>query len=334
MSKTIFVNASDPNRINYDLDEKTSWKNTPRLVSLKKGDTKIQVCMCGLQSDKFPVELLPSLGRMSDWASLYTSSFKMKEGFYPLLLDGQTLFFTDKEEYSMMDQYWALDNIYKIQLKNEEFPQFEVCVPKKPETKGWQQGIIVAQNIFVGDLFGVVSNSLPLITEFCSSNRQSNVEITYSDRYVKTELALIISLQFIKDLVAALQPSNCKVKIIGSSFYEMNANDDVHRRLADSFISDTNRDETGRILINDNNYEFVSRPKEDIPHYRELLVKASKGGITHTLRIMPDAGLAHWGLDIQKCKAIRRYFSTNNGVDSEIPICSSTEQVYYVTQNV
>ena len=40
MSKTIFVNASDPNRINYDLDEKTSWKNTPRLVSLKKGDTK------------------------------------------------------------------------------------------------------------------------------------------------------------------------------------------------------------------------------------------------------------------------------------------------------
>lgn len=331
MNKTIFVNAIKPNRINYDLDER-SWSNTPRLVSLKQIGNKIPVCLYGLQDTELPIELLPSLGRMSDWASLCTSSFKMKDGFYPLLLDGKTLFFTDKEDYSLMDQYWAFDNIYKTQLQDRESPIFTPFISAKLEAEGWQQGIIDAQNIFVGELFGVVSNTIPLIKEFCSSNHLSNVEIIYSDRYVKNELTMIICLQLIKDLVAALQPLNYHVKMISSTFNDPNANDNFHRRLADSFISDTNRDETGRTLINDSNYDFISLPKEELPHYRELSVNIIKEGKKHVLHIMPDAGLGHWGLDIQKCKNLRQYFGINNGVNPGIPICSSTEQVYYVTQ--
>lgn len=330
MSKRLFVNASDPNRINYDLDEKTSWKNTPRLVSLKKDDIKIPVCLYGIQGKEFPVELLPSLGRMSDWASLCTTSFKLKDGFSPLLLDGQTLFFTDKEEYSLMDQYWAFDNVYKIQLKKEELPQFDAYTLEIPDAKGWQQGIIAAQNIRVGDLFSKVTEVLPSITEFCSKHQQANVVITYSDRYIRDELSLIICLQFIKDLISSLKPVNYNVKMIGETFYNVEANNDDRRSLsgkAGLFISDKRRDEVGGVLIQDSCFSFESKEKSDIPHYRELIVKAGD----KTMRIMPDAGLGHWGLDIQTCKAIRRYFNPNNGVNSEIPVCSATEQVYYVT---
>ena len=331
MNKVIFVNAINPNCINYDLDDNSSWKHNPQLSNLKhKNGNKVPVCLHGLNTKQLPSELLLSLGHLQDWASLYTTSFQMKEGFYPLFLDGNTLYFTDVEENSFLDQNWALDNVYKTYLKEDDIPLFNLYVPEQPEAKGWQQGIIAAQNIRVGGLFGKVTEVLPSITEFCSKHQQGEVEITYSDRYVKNELSLVICLQFIRDLLAKLQPASYKVKMIGATFYEINANDDSHRRLSDSFISELNCDETGRQLINDSNFEFESRSKEDIPHYRELLVEVNKEGDIHTLRIMPDAGLGHWGLDIQTCKAIRQYFSTNNGVNSEIPICSSTEQVYYV----
>ena len=330
MSKTLFVNASDPNRINYDLDEKTSWKNTPRLVSLKKDDIKMPVCLYGIQGNEFPVELLPSLERMSDWASLCTSSFKMKDGFFPLLLDGQTLFFTDKENYSLMDQYWAKDNVYKIQLIKEELPQFEAYTLEKTEVKGWQQGIIVAQNIRVGGLFNKVIEVLPSITEFCAKHQRENVEITYSDRYIRDELSLIICMQFIKDLISSLKPVNYNVKMIGETFYNVEANNDDRRSLsgkAGLFISDKRRDEVGGELIQDNCFSFESKEKSDIPHYRELIVKAGD----KTMRIMPDAGLAYWGLDVQQSKEDRVFYQITNGVNSKIPICSNSEQVYYVS---
>ena len=334
MNKVIFVNAANPNRINYDLDDNLSWKHNPRLSNLKlKNGSKLPVCLHGLNTTQLPSELLLSFGHLQDWASLYTTCFQMEEGFYPLFLDGNTLYFTDIEEFSFLDQDWAKDNVYKIQLIKEELPQFEAYTLEKPDAKGWQQGIIVAQNIRVGGLFNKVTEVLPSITEFCAKHQQANVEITYSDRYIRDELSLIICLQFIKDLISALNPINYNVKMIGETFDNYEANNDDRRSLsgkAGLFISDKRRDEVGGVLIQDNRFVFESKDKTEIPHYRELVVKAGNT----VLRIMPDAGLAHWGLDIQECKAIRRYFSTNNGVNSEIPICSTTEQVYYVTQNV
>lgn len=326
MDKKIFINATNPNHINYDLEEK-SWKGTPRLVSLKKDEPKTPVCLCGLPDNKLPMELLPSLGRMSDWADLYTSDFRMKDGFYPLLLDGNTLFFTDKEEYSMLNQDWAFDNIYKIQLKDENLPHFEEF---KPESNVWQQGIIAAQSLRIRDLFNVVNNVFPSLEGFFRDNQDADVEITYSDKHIRTELSMNICLIFIKDVAEALHPSKMSVKFIGLNFHEPNANSEDYRRLTDSYIDDATRDKKGGEMINDNRYEFFSKRKDQIPHYRELLINATKNGVTHTLRIMPDAGLAHWGFDFEQRRLDRTNYKANSGLNPEIPITSSTEQVYYI----
>lgn len=332
MRKVLFFNTADIKKIKFDDDDDLSWQKSPRVSSLFSTTQKTEVCLYHFSKNDITVGDIVSLNKLSALANLYTTDYSMKnDGLFPLLLIDNTLYFTDIEEYSFLDRKWASGNVYKTNLRENEIPQFNLYVPEKIEAKGWHQGIIAAQNIRVGGLFGKVTEVLPSITEFCLKQQQGEVEITYSDRYVKNELSLVICLQFIRDLLAKLQPTSYKVKMIGATFYEINANDDSHRRLSDSFISELNRDETGKHLINDSNFEFESKSKEDIPHYRELLVKVNKGGTIHSLRIMPDAGLGHWGLDIQTCKAIRQYFSTNNGVNSEIPICSSTEQVYYIS---
>lgn len=331
MNKMLFVNTSDINRINYDFD-KNSWREAPRLSEFGV-KSKINVCLCGSPIIRFPSGLIPSMIRMTDRANLYTTDFRMKDGFYPLLLDGKKLYFTNMESYSLLDKNWASDNIYSTLLSTEKLPEFESYIPKMPE--GWQQGIIKAQNIRVKEFFDIVTTELPQITDFCNANKNANIEVMYSDRYVMDELSLIICLHFIKDLVVNIMPSSFKIKMIGSSFYNVDANDERYRKLsgkAGIFISDRNRDETGKRLINDTNYEFISKPKEEMPHYRELLVKATKSGSTSTMHIMPDAGLAHWGLDGQKCKEDGEFYGTNNGVNSRIPIYSTTEQLFYVKQ--
>lgn len=334
MNKVIFVNAANPNRINYDLDDNLSWKHNPRLSNLKpKNGSKLLVCLHGLNITQLPSELLLSFGHLQDWGSLYTTDFQMKEGFYPLFLDGNTLYFTDIEEYSFLDQNWALDNVYKTQLQGFEIPQLNPYKPESIESKGWQQGIIDAQNIRVGDLFSKVTEVLPSITEFCAKHQQANVKITYSDRYVRDELSLIICLQFIKDLISTLNPVIYNVKMIGETFNNDEANNEERRSLsgkAGLFISYKRRDEVGGKLIQDNRFSFESKEKSYIPHYRELIVTAG----VKTMRIMPDAGLAHWGLDIKQSKEDKKYYGISNGINSQIPICSTTEQVYYVTQNV
>lgn len=326
MEKILFFNFSNLNSIIYDADE-SSWKQTPRLSSIRpnNGGEKLNVCLFDLPHT-LPDEHIISLFKMSDWANLFTvnSGFTLENGFYPIMLADNTMYFTDKEEYSLLNGDWALDNVYKVVWNNKPIPAFNRYAPQFPQ--GWQQGIIEAQNIRVGELFEKVSGKLVDINDFCKNNQNAQVEIIYSDRYVKTELALVICLQFIKDLIAVLHPSSYRVKMIGEFFSEPRANDEGYRRLGDSFISDGKRDEIGNVLINDDKFVFESKEKKEIPHYRELMVKAGN----NVLRIMPDAGLAHWGLDVQQCQADRQFYGTNNGINSRIPICSSTEQVYYI----
>lgn len=326
MEKIIFFNVSNPNSIIYDADE-SSWGQTPRLSSIRpnNGDEKINVCLWGLNGT-LSNEHIISLIKMTGWADLLTveGGFTMKDGFYPIMLSDNTMYFTDKEEHSLLNGDWALDNVYKVDWRNEPTPSFNNYTPQFPQ--GWQQGIIKAQNIRVGELYDKVIGVFPSINAFCRENQNAQVEITYSDRYVKTEIALVISLQFVKDLIAALHPSSYNVKIVGEKFSDPNANGETYRRLGDSFISDVKRDDIGKVLVNDDKFVFESKEKKEIPHYRELMVKAGN----NVLRIMPDAGLAHWGLDWQKCKEDRKNYNTNNGVNPEIPIFSNTEQVYYV----
>lgn len=326
----IFVNASNPNLINFDLDNE-SWMNSPRLAALNKNNMDISICLLGLQTAELPINLLPSMYKINGWgAVLYTSPFHMKEGFFPLFWDGQRMFFTDKEEYSLMNQNWALNNVYNTPLSEANSPKFEKFVPALPETKEWQRGIIPAKNIRVDELFTEVTNAFPSLDSFFQANQNANVEITYNDKYVRSELAMIICLQFIKRIEECLRPSSMKVKIIGMSFQDVNANDEQYRRLTDTYINSDIRDEKGGELINDSRFEFISKRKEDIPHYRELLVNVTKTGVSKTLRIMPDAGLAHWGFDIGQQRIDRKHYKANSGINPEIPITSSAEQVYYI----
>lgn len=332
MKKVIFINASDPNRINYDLD-KHSWKNAPRLTSLTQTNSKIPVCLYGLQKTELPKELFPSLTRMSDWATLKMAVFKMKEGFFPLLLDGRVLYFTDNEEYSTMNQYWALDNVYKTLLNPEEVPEFNDYKLNTPEEKGWQQGIVNAQHIRAKDLFGIILGVCNTVGTFCSENKGAKLEISYKDKYVKNELSLIICIQFIKDFINAIGTDNYSVKILGESFQDISANDDRYRRLGDQFISDARRDEVGALLADDGNFAFTSEDGKTLPHYRELFIKATKNGRDNHLYVMPDAGLAHWGLDRQQCKSDKVFYRAGLELNPQIPIYSNTEQVYYVNSS-
>ena len=323
MEKIIFVNVSDLDTLNYDSDD-LSWKNSPRLSGLNKTNEKLNVCLYGLNGQSLSPEQIIALLKFSDNTDFHTISngLNMETGFYPLVLDQENLYFTDKAEYSLLNGDWAFDCVYKIpsNINGVTFSKYSIELPN-----GWQQCVVDNHNIRIKDLFGIVKDKLSVIDEFCNNNRNSNVTITYIDKYVKTELAMIICLQFIKDLITSLQPRSYKVCIKGEVFSEYNANNEKYRRIGDCLSNDRIRDEVGETLIDDERYSFVSENKNSLPHYRELKIEAGN----NTLIIMPDAGLAHWGLDVEQCRRDRTYYEPGKGVNKGIPICSSSDQVFY-----
>lgn len=331
MTKILFFNSANIKKINFDGEDDLSWQKTPRVSSLFNTNEKTDICLYRLsENDVSPGDII-TFNKLSALTKLYTTEYTMNDGFYPLFLVNQTLYFTDREDYSFMDGNWASDNVYKIDLEEKDCPVFtRYTPPAAPE--GWEKCVIEQNRIRVKDLFGIVKDQSKTLKNFCCSNRGARLEIFYTDKYVKTELALIICIKFIQDIINEMGPTDYNVKIIGETFNEKYANSEATRRINSNFIREKNRDETGEKLTNDahEHYSFSSEPQGRLPHYRELKIEATLNEETHTLIIMPDAGLAHWDLDIDKCREERRFYKTNQGINIEIPIRSNTSQTYFI----
>ena len=315
--------------MNLDSDE-NSWKQSVRVSLLNRlkptNGQNTDICLYGIPPTVNRGEAI-TLHKLSNYANLYTvGNFMPNNNLYPLLLDGNKLYFTDLEEFSYLDRKWAADHVFKTDFNSSNLTFTPYQIPL-----GVQRGIIAAQNITVGDLFKVVDNAFNnRITNFCTAHQNEVVEITYTDRYVKTELGLIITLQFIKTIIEKLHPAQYKVNIIGECYRDYDA-DELSRRLGDQFTGDDKRDKVGETLINDNNYAFHSFAKKNVPHYRVLLIKVTDANNQiQELYIHPDAGLAFWKLDVAECKRSGIYYAINSGINPTIPIFSESAQIYYI----
>lgn len=332
MAKILFINATKPETMNLNSGE-NAWKQTARVSSLlnrlqANNGQNTDICLYGLPQNVNKDDAI-TLYMLSAYANLLTvSNFMTTNNLFPLLLDGDTLYFTDIEEFSYLDGNWATDHVFKtiVDSNQLEFTPYQPQIPQGVELKS-----IAAQNINVGDLFEVVDNAFNnRITNFCTAHQNEVVEITYTDRYVKTELGLIITLQFIKTIIKKLNPAQYKVNIIGECYRDYDA-DEFSRRLGDQFTGDDRRDEVGEILINDNNYAFHSFAKKDVPHYRVLVIKVTDANNQiQMLYIHPDAGLAFWKLDVAECRRSGIYYAINSGINPTIPIFSESAQIYYI----
>lgn len=328
MAKIVFFNVDDMSNLNIDRESDKSWHNSPRVSSLLSSPNT-EVCLYHLDTVKLSQPDIFTLIQLSGISKLCTTDFRMSVGLYPLLLNGNTLFFTDIEEYSYMDCNWALDHVYKTPL--DTAPQFQYFSLQIPQ--GWEQVVINENNIRIRELFSIIKKQSTQVNNFCQTNKGmgARLEIIYTDKYVKKELGMIICLQFIKDIINEIGPSDYSVKMVGETFIDSYANLDNRRRLEDNFMNNDIRDEMGKSLVNANeHYTFESIASKDLPHYRELLVQVTINNQTNRLRIMPDAGLAHWKLDIGQSKADGIFYASNNGMDDRIPLYCPTSQVFYI----
>ncbi|MCQ2301160.1 MAG: hypothetical protein MJZ94_00865 [Bacteroidales bacterium] len=329
--KTIFVNLSDLNTLNYDGDNDQSWKGERRLSKISVPDTtgnNKRVCLYGLNSNKrLELGQYLMLQKITNWADLYVTDYRMPDGYYPLFLNEDYLYFTNVETYSHFDAKWALDNIYRTRI--HEIPAFISYQPSSPNPHDYMR--LESMSIKVNELYDKVKELFPAIREFCQDNQGRSLEITYRDRYVVTEFSLIICLQFIQDLIRDFSTENYRVKFVGQKFNNsLKAKNERDRLLINEFISDAKRDEVGKSMLGgvEEHYVFVS--EEKLPHYRELEVKVGMPDGSETLRILPDGGLALWKLDNVKAREERKYYKAGNGIQGDMPIFSSEEQLYYV----
>ena len=330
MDKCIFINVSDLESWNFDSND-NSWEKSPRLSRLKSSHNKLKVCLFGLAEKELSVVQIGTLLKFSGWgAELYTLSddFNIEDGFFPLMYlvndSKASLYFTDVIDNSYFNSDWAVDNIYKTEIvpyKKDVFIPYQPVIPA-----GWNRGVLDANQIEAKDLFDLVYNKFPEIKQFCSENVNANdLEIIYSDRYVRSELSLSICILFMDNLINKINPDEYTVVFKGQTYYEPNFN--VRTRLADNYQNDQDRDKDGKRLTDyDVHFTFTSVDISKIPHFRELTIKSGD----NKLIIMPDAGIAHWGIDGDKCREKGVFYSVDNIIKPEMPISSNTEQIYYV----
>lgn len=291
------------------------------------------LCLNGITS-YIPVQGKQLLSTLSSWNRLgYCASFPIN-GIYPLAIVGSTLFFTTNKNSANLNEDWAQNNpvqcLYKVPFATPvstsplqvTFDPNKDCIffldnPTPTHIDSSKlYGIVKAQNNFIDRYI----NSIPA--------SETSLDITYEDQYLKSRLAIILSLQFIRKLIYEIKstkPNITKVNIMleteqynprvrenyDDNSVWMNLSESVRRTECNTLLQECSDDILALGIAP--TITFRDLPSGAQEHWRALKVSCPNCEIT----ISPNGGFNNeWKFD--KYKNMLEDDPVN--IDSDIPI--------------
>ena len=253
--------------------------------------------------------------------------------YYPLAQIGNDLYITNVADYTYLDEHWATDRVWKC-LINDVSVDVQDWKPIHDAERMHEIEITPGTQIMTNNLLNnLVSEALQLF--YLNRENYNRLTIECSDRYLISQLGMIITHQLINRIVDLVEVQDYTIK------YNINTTptqglssraNDPSRRL--TFTID-HRDllEFAEAFLNPNNddrIEVVGKRWEEFNHDRWLSIKADTG---HTLIIKPDGGFKRgWYVDGSRCNG-GWYTPNNSQMDVKIPITASDTDgrlVYYL----
>lgn len=249
------------------------------------------------ENDHVPFTLSVPLTRISGkYRCVKTFDFSIGDGLYPLAIVDGFLYFTTEKDYSNANSYWARGKVYKVKYENNlETQDYENTTPENCSVIHLAERY---QQISSNDLYGLVSNTdgaRTLFDEFyrhCKANKDKNINVTYTDKYINSALAVVTALQFIYKVLGKI--NNERSIEINTIFSKPNNNIEILNGFEDE---ENLRKYLKKIMKNESKINIMAG--RYLPHYRELkLTCAGK-----TLVISPDGGFLNgWYLDTRRAE--------------------------------
>lgn len=240
----------------------------------------------------------------------------LPSSLYPLALIGDDLYLTEDSEAVQYNGNWG--NTIKVYRVNNDVQQLGAIEDLTYETPTDSKNVYLkaGTSISTSELMAKITEDAEIINTFISSHRDAPLEISYTDKHLKSPLGMLITVQAIRWIINQWNnPGHIQVNFVLQSYREQNFTGKVDRNMQDS----QERDDFLMKLCPQNWNATISG--DNLPHWRVLTVRS--GG--DRLDIFPDGGFANgwiFGRD-------NPYFGINDiNIDTEINI-RLREQIKY-----
>ena len=227
-----------------------------------------------------------------------------------------------------MDCNWAKDHIYSVAFNPISL------IPYSPIKGNYkcikiQAGCQTSTTDFFKKILTVANNELD---GFMHDSKGHKIDITYTDKHLKSQLGMIIATKFLKELVKHYQLSNYTINFIGQNYtdaiYGRHTNDNK-RYLSVNLFDDSERDSMLNCFmrwcppaqLNIQSQYAISQ------HFRDLVIKDVITG--KSIALLPDGGFQNgWYVDGSRTGGI--YYGITSDEESNIPIVNQNLLKFHI----
>lgn len=236
---------------------------------------------------------------------------------YPLALIGDDLYLTEDSEAVQYNGNWGNTiKVYRVDNDANQLGDIEDLTYETP-TDSKNVYLEAGTTIKTTELMARINEKAEIIQNFIATHRNDPLEISYTDKHLKSPLGMLITVQAIRWIITEWNnPDDIQVNFVLQSYYEQTFTGRVDRNMPDS-------DERNRFLseLCPKKWKATISEEKGLPHWRVLTVQSG----SDRLDIFPDGGFANgWFIGPNT-----QYFGINDiDIDTEINI-RLREQIKY-----
>ena len=167
--------------------------------------------------------------------------------------------------------------------------------------------------------------------DYCNAHPHQKLIVSYQDEHLKSYLGMIVTLQFIKSIIAPIK-RHFSIKFIVEQYFENNVKSGIGVNYTEYGVRDKKLENVTSKWIESNDFdasaEVETKFPKDLPHWRGLKINCGD----ETLEIYPNGGIINeWFLDSEEARKKNKFYKENNTeVDEQIPIRKTKDVMYDV----
>jgi len=322
---TLYVN-SQWDSWNYD-DDDINWKM--RIASFRKASSdKPKLCLLSQPEDQpIPTPMYKTLQAITDWADLIRLQHTAKDNIYPVAYVNGHLFITDDINQINANSHWANDRVFCVDLENNPYAS-ETAVNTTPpadiirfvidDTKTEQCNSKDLGKIIDSQCQDIIDD----FTKYCNNNN-SQMKVIYQDKYLRSEMGIITTLQFIDYFKERFNKPEVSLIFNLAKYSESRP----ARKISHNIVDYDSRDRLIKRLCPEAQIIEYDEYSSTLPHWRCLTFRYGK----KELNFYPDGGIINgWGFDYKNNDRIKEYSSGSIDTSCSIPLTRKEKIMYSV----
>ena len=325
----LFVNT-DFEKWNYNESETNTFRN--RILDARNnGASLFLVGDC----ENIPLPIYHVLQSVNDWAKTKKSHVTLANGFIPVAITNNHLYFTDSIYAINMDGSWASDSVYctllpELTVTGEDIdinsPTCDVIDLFKIKGEMHIKTSQIAE--LVQNTSEITQRIIERFINYCSKHSELSLSVVYQDEHLKSFLGILATYQFIGYFVDKIKRP-FTVEFVCEQYRDNRPYMGISSNYEDYGIRDRKLrlmgDEWKALYHYDTDIIITTCQPKVLPHWRVLSFKCGN----QVLEIYPNGGIINeWFFDFSRSNGTK--YSEKTEVTEGIPIKKYKDVMYDV----